>query len=133
MADRQLSASLRDDVPQVRSVIHEGKERTVLRPYGIPVGTVHLGIVEELALHPPRFAEDLSPLDVRIHPRLQLCHVDHAVANLRRLVGGHHAPSRRTTGCLIEDLLSIGRHNVRANAVDEHCGRAVLELISLHT
>src|SRR5215207_10035799 len=96
-------------------------EGAVLRPYRVPVGTVHLGVVEEVALVAPRLPRDLRPLRARVYPGLELCDVDWAIANSCGLVGAHDAPTSAvgTAAGLVQQLLAVRRERVRPNALDE--------------
>src|SRR3954469_13598768 len=108
-------------------------EWAVLRPHRVPVGAVHLRVVEEVTLKAPRLARDLRPLRARVHPRLELGDVDRAIANASGLVGADDAPAPAVLAGtrLIQQLLAIRRERVGADALDERSARALLEHVSV--
>src|SRR4029453_4265322 len=105
----ELASDRRDQVTQGVAMPDVRDEGAVLRPHRVPVGAVHLRVVEEVTLEAPRLPRDLRPLRARVHPRLELCDVDRAIANASGLVGADNAPATavRTAARLIEQLLAI--------------------------
>ncbi len=81
---------------------------------------MELGVVEEFALLPQSFVEDLGPLGARIDPALERRDVHRAVADFRRSRGRNDAPARaRADAGGVEQLLSVGRQRERANSLEE--------------
>src|SRR2546426_9931939 len=111
MADSQLAAHSCDQISQVRAMPDVLEERAVFFVHCLPIRTVHLCVVEELALNAPRLTKNLRPLGSRIDQSLELRHVDRAIANFGWAVRRHDTPaaSGRTATCLIQKLLLVLR------------------------
>src|SRR5215510_12782909 len=129
MPHSQLAADRSYEITQVGPVAYIGQERAVLIVDCLPIGSVHFGVVEILALNPPRLTIDLRPLGAWIYLRLELRHIDCAVAHLGGAVCRNDSPA--VSAGLIEEFLLVSRERVRANAFEERRGRSLLELVSL--
>src|SRR5690606_2046267 len=71
VADGQLTVYHVDHVVQVAAMPHVVDQRLIATSHGVPVRTVRVRVVEEVALIAPRLFEDLLPLDGRIDVRGQ--------------------------------------------------------------
>ena len=65
---RQLGDHLRDDIRQLAAIGDAFGQRGVLGAYRRPVQTVHVAVIEIVALETPRLDEHLPPLVARIEP-----------------------------------------------------------------
>src|SRR5688500_3419001 len=104
------------------------EKRAVLLIDGPPVGAVHLRVVEELALNSPGLAEDLRPFSSRVNQRFHLRDIKSTVADLDRAIRRNDPPAVAATGSLIEQLLSVFRERVCADAFKKRGRRALLKL-----
>ena len=109
------------------------QQRAVLVVDRLPVGAVHLRVVEILALNAPRLAEDLRPLGARIDPRFELRDVDRASPTFAGRSVRDDAPAAAVLAAagLIQQLLAIRREREGANALEERRRCALLELVSV--
>ena len=133
MAGVQLADHFADDVSQVGAVVDVLDHRGVLLSDRSPIQSVHVRVVEVVALCAPRLLEDLRPLGAWIDEHLELPNVDRPVADFGRLVRRHDAPTtfRGATRSLIEEFLAIAGQCVGADAFEEWRGGALLQLIAL--
>src|SRR5581483_7125109 len=70
VADAQLAEHPGDDAVHVGAAGGVLQERLVLGLDGLPVGPVHVRVVEEVAVDPPGLVVDLLPLGPRLDPHL---------------------------------------------------------------
>src|SRR5689334_13987376 len=133
MADGELAARERNEITEIGAMSDVWQEGAVFIVNRLPVGAVHLGVIEVVALRAPRFLEDLRPLRARIDEHLELPEVDDAVADLRRLVRRDNSPPclRRAARRLIEQLLVIARERVRSDALEDWRRHPLLERVFL--
>ena len=118
MAHGQLAEHHPDHPVQVAAGGEVGQERLVFLPHGIPVGAVHVGGVEVVAVDPPGFAEDLRPFGPRLDPHRDRIELQRAVplVELARVHDAQNQGAVRRTGRrripgvagLVEDLLAVG-------------------------
>ena len=66
MSDRELAEHPLHHARQILPRGDVGEERLVLRLHGIPVVAVHVRVIEVIAVDPPAFVEDLTPLGGRV-------------------------------------------------------------------
>src|SRR5438105_363585 len=135
MADGELPTRERDEISKVGPVADVRDQRAVFVIHRLPVRTVHLRVIEVIALRAPGFLEDLRPLGAWIDEHLELADVDGAVAHLGRLVGGDDAPAtlRRAARGLIQQLLPVAGERIRTNTLENRRRHALLELVALKT
>src|SRR5262245_53684010 len=110
MADGQFAADGCDQVSKIRAMCNIRKKGQVLLIYGLPIVTVHFGVVKVFPLNAPGLTKDLGPLGSGIDERLKLGDVDYAVANFSRAVGWDDSPAAAggSAAGLIEELLFVG-------------------------
>ena len=72
VTDSQLGEHPPHDPVEIPPRGDVGHKRGVLFLHGRPVGTVHVGIVEEISIDPPRLIENLRPLGAWIDTDLDV-------------------------------------------------------------
>ena len=113
MSDRQLAQHHADHAVQVVTRGEVGQEVFIFAQHGVPVGAVHVGCIEVIAVDSPGLVKHLSPFRFGIDLHRDQIEFERTVA-LVELAGvddSQHKGSarwRRPTGC-VQDLLAIGR------------------------
>src|SRR5215470_4707996 len=132
----ELATDSRDQIAQIRAVLHEINERTILVVNRLPIGAVHFCVIKELALQSPGLAKDLRPFRSRIHKCLELAYVDRAIADLYRYRTIYRDDSPSTAARarrLIQKFLLVFRKRVRTNAFQDGSCCSLLELEPLQS
>src|SRR6185369_1271636 len=131
MTDGKLPSDGGDQIREVGAMLNIRQKRFVLFIDRLPIISVHLRVVEIVALDAPRLAEDLRPLGSRIDQRFELGNVDRSIANLGRYraIEWNDSPSVPRACGLIQHLLPILGKSVRADAFKKRRRGAFLELI----
>ena len=129
MADGELSSDAGDQIPEIRAMADERQQRAVLLVDGLPVGAVHLGVVEVLALNAPRLSKDLRPLGARVDPCREGGDVERPVADTRGPVERHDAPAIPVGA--IQQLLRVAREAVRADTFQERRRTPLAQLVAV--
>src|ERR1043165_347871 len=103
MAHCELAPHPRDQITKGSAMPPVTKQTRIFLINRLPIGAVHFGVVEILALDPPRLAIDLRPLCFRIDAHLQLRDVEWSITNFRRPLRRNYSPTARIG--LIEQFL----------------------------
>src|SRR5881394_3480080 len=128
MADGQLAAHHGDDVTEIGTMTDRGEKRTILFINAVPIGALHLRIVEVFALDAPGLAIYVGPLGSRIDAGLEPGYIQRSVSNFCR----SRSPDDSPPGAgRIDKFLFIGREAVRRDAFQERHCRTIFYLISL--
>ena len=124
----QLGDHLADDVVQVAAVGHPGKQRLIALSDRGPVGAAHFRVPVEVALQPPRLAQDLFPLLLRIGQNLHGGRVQLAVSHFLARCGIDDAD------CLsrpVDQLAAFLVEPVAADPLEQHLVFALLRVVQV--
>src|SRR5262245_32125539 len=133
MSNGELAPNRRDQVCEVRTMLNVREKRFVLFVDRLPVGAVHLRVIEKLALNSPSLLKNLRPLGSWIDKRLELPNVQRAVPDLSWAVNWNNSPAVAGTLGLVHELLVVSRKRVGANSFEKRCSGSLLELILLQS
>src|SRR5579883_2946483 len=147
VADGDLGAHHIHQIVEVGAVVHVRQELAVHLLHARPVGAVHVGDIQVVALVAPVFVEDLLELfaGFEVHAELR---IERSLAGLGRLAvgideedlraapaGGCRAAAASASasacaGAAVNELVAIGADLILRDAAGERCGPAVAQAVA---
>src|SRR5215475_12782858 len=136
MPNCELATDGRNQIGQIRAMLHEINQRTILIVNRLPVGSMHFRVIKEFALQSPGLAKDLRPFRSRIHQSFHLADVDRSITDLYRYRPVYRDDTPSTTARarrLIQKFLLIFGKRIRSDAFEDGRRCSLLKLESLQS